>query len=95
MAELRALALEGKVDLTEVERRIREDRSLPICPLCSRFPVRRPSWGTCDPCHKHHLAEQHEEELAKLEGQRHLWVARKHLKETRKQLGIKAPGARD
>lgn len=95
LAELRMLALEGKVDLTEVERRIREDVDLPLCPECSRFPVRHPSWGACDPCHKKRLEEAHKEELARLQAQKDLNKSKAKLKRFRESHGIRAPKARD
>lgn len=84
MREVRELALQGRVDLTEIERRIRNDHELDVCPDCYTFPVRHPNWGVCDVCRKRYLAAQHRESLAVLEAQRELNTAKQALSRARK-----------
>ena len=50
--------------------------------------------GLCGRCHFQGLVAVHEEEIARLEGQRELWAARSKLQRRRRELG-KLDGAPD
>lgn len=93
----------GRIDLAAIERRVVadaiertkpiEDRT-PLCPACSKRPVRK-TIGLCDVCYREGMADAHDEEFAKLNAQRRLWTSRQRLKRLRRELGVKAPKARD
>jgi len=70
-----------------VLRRVRELSSASLCPACGlRFQGVKSS-GLCGKCHLERLAICHEEELAKISGQRALFAARSKLYRYRRKLG--------
>lgn len=68
-------------------RRARELMAAPLCPACGRRPAGVRRTGFCWPCHLEALRVVHEEEIARLEGQRALWAARSKLQRRRRELG--------
>lgn len=70
-----------------VLRRIRELTAAELCPSCGKRFVGVRSTGLCGRCHFQGLVAVHEEEIARLEGQRELWAARSKLQRRRRELG--------
>jgi hypothetical protein len=70
-----------------VLRRIRELTTAELCPSCGKRFVGVRSTGLCGRCHFQGLVAVHEEEIARLEGQRELWAARSKLRRRRRELG--------
>ena len=70
-----------------VLRRIRELTTAELCPSCGKRFVGVRSTGLCGRCHFEGLVTVHEEEIARLEGQRELWAARSKLRRRRRELG--------
>lgn len=66
-----------------VLRRVRELARAVLCPACGKRFVAVSSSGLCGRCHYDALVAVHEEEAAKLEGQRALWAARQKLQRRR------------
>ena len=75
-------------------RRARELMAAPLCPACGKRPAGVRRTGFCWRCHLEALRAVHEEEIARLEGQRELWAARSKLQRRRRELGEMA-GAPD
>ena len=69
-----------------VLRRVRELAAAELCPACGRLPIGVKATGLCWRCHYEALCAVHEEEAAKLEGQRELWAARSRLQRRRRAL---------
>lgn len=69
-----------------VLRRIRELTTAELCPSCGKRFVGVRSTGLCGRCHFESLVAVHEEEIARLEGQRELWAARSKLRRRRHEL---------
>lgn len=70
-----------------VLRRIRELTAAELCPSCGKRFVGVRCTGLCGRCHFQGLVAVHEEEIARLEGQRELWAARSKLQRRRRELG--------
>jgi ribosomal protein L34E len=66
-----------------VLRRVSEIMGAELCPSCGRRAIGVKSTGLCGPCHYDRLREVHEEEIARIEGQRALWAARSKLRRRR------------
>ena len=75
-----------------VLRRIRELTEAELCPACGKRLIGVKRTGLCGRCHFQGLVTVHEEEIARLEGQRELWAARSKLLRRRSELG-KVDGA--
>ena len=75
-----------------VLRRIRELTEAELCPACGKRLIGVRRTGLCGRCHFEGLVTVHEEEIARLEGQRELWAARSKLRRRRRELE-KAGGA--
>ena len=69
-----------------VLRRVAEIIDAELCPSCGKRAIGVKSTGLCGPCHYDRLREVHEEEIAKVEGQRALWAARSKLRRRRASL---------
>lgn len=69
-----------------VLRRVRELTTAELCPACGKRFVGVRSTGLCGRCHFEGLVTVHEEEIARLEGQRELWAARSKLRRRRREL---------
>lgn len=67
-----------------VLQRVRELAAAELCPSCGRLPIGVKVTGLCWRCHYDALCAVHEEEAAKLEGQRELWAARSRLQRRRR-----------
>ena len=67
-------------------RRARELMAAPLCPACGKRPAGVRRTGFCWRCHLEALRAVHEEEIARLEGQRELWAARSKLQRRRREL---------
>ena len=65
-------------------RRARELMAAPLCPACGKRPAGVHKTGLCWRCHLEALRVVHEEEIARLEGQRALWAARSKLQRRRR-----------
>ena len=70
-----------------VLRRIRELTEAELCPACGKRLIGVKRTGLCGRCHFQGLVAVHEEEIARLEGQRELWAARSKLRRRRRELG--------
>lgn len=66
-------------------RRARELMEAPLCPACAKRPAGVRRTGFCWRCHLEALRAVHEEEIARLEGQRALWAARSRLQRRRRE----------
>ena len=81
-----------------VLRRIRELTEAELCPSCGKRLIGVRRTGLCGRCHFEGLVSVHEEEIARLEGQRELWAARSKLRRRRRSLrrraGRRATGKR-
>ena len=66
-----------------VLRRVVEIINAELCPSCGKRAIGVKSTGLCGPCHYGRLREVHEEEIARIEGQRALWAARSKLRRRR------------
>ncbi len=77
-----------------VLRRIRELTETDLCPACGKRLIGVKRTGLCGRCHFEGLVAVHEEEIARLEGQRELWAARSKLRRRRRELE-KLDGATD
>jgi hypothetical protein len=64
-------------------RRARELMAAPLCPACARRPIGVRRTGLCWRCHLEALRLVHEEEIARIEGQRALWASRSKLRRRR------------
>jgi len=64
-------------------RRARELMAAPLCPACAKRPIGVRKTGLCWRCHLEALRLVHEEEIARIEGQRALWAARSKLRRRR------------
>ena len=69
-------------------RRARELMEAPLCPACGKRPAGARRTGFCWRCHLGALRAVHEEEIARLEGQRALWAARSKLQRRRRELRV-------
>jgi hypothetical protein len=69
-----------------VLRRIRELTEAELCPACGKRLIGVRRTGLCGRCHFESLVTVHEEEIARLEGQRELWAARSKLRRRRREL---------
>lgn len=69
-----------------VLQRIRELTEAELCPACGKRLIGVRRTGLCGRCHFHGLVAVHEEEIARLEGQRELWAARSKLRRRRREL---------
>ena len=67
-------------------RRIRELTEAELCPACGKRLIGVKRTGLCGRCHFEGLVTVHEEEIARLEGQRELWAARSKLRRRRREL---------
>lgn len=67
-------------------RRARELMDAPLCPACAMRPAGVRRTGLCWRCHLEALRMVHEEEIARLEGQRALWASRSKLRRRRSSL---------
>jgi hypothetical protein len=72
--------------------RIQELTDAELCPACGKRLIGVKRTGLCGRCHFQGLVTVHEEEIARLEGQRELWAARSKLRRRRRELE-KAGGA--
>jgi hypothetical protein len=60
LEQLRAEALEGKVDIAKLERRARLlGTGAPLCPHCAVRPIEVETTGLCEQCHVELLADAH------------------------------------
>ena len=71
-----------------VLRRIRELTEAELCPACGKRLIGVKRTGLCGRCHFEGLVTVHEEEIARLEGQRELWAARSKLQRRRRELRV-------
>lgn len=82
-----------------VLRRVRELTEAELCPACGKRLIGVKRTGLCGRCHFEGLVAVHEEEIARLEGQRELWAARSKLRRRRRELekldGAPGPAASD
>ena len=69
-----------------VLRRIRELTAAELCPACGKRLIAVKRTGLCGRCHFEGLVAVHEEEIARLDGQRELWAARSKLRRRRREL---------
>jgi hypothetical protein len=69
-------------------RRALELMAAPLCPACGMRPAGVRRTGFCWRCHLEALRAVHEEEIARLEGQRALWAARSKLQRRRRELDV-------
>lgn len=69
-----------------VLRRVSEIIDAELCPSCGRRAIGVRRTGLCGPCHYDRLREVHEEEIARIEGQRALWASRSKLRRRRSSL---------
>lgn len=78
LAAIRQEAIEGEIDLAELEERIREQmqNSAAICPRCVQRSIERTSTGLCEPCHIALLAQAHRDEAFRRQARRDLDAAR-------------------
>lgn len=79
LSAIRSDAIDGVVDIAELEARIREKvhgPRRPICPACGQRDQEKPSTGLCEPCHLRELARAHRDEIDRREARRDLWQAR-------------------
>ena len=74
-----------------VLRRIRALAEAELCPCCGKRPISVSATGLCWRCHYSALCAVHEEEAAKIEGQRELWAARSKLQRRRRTLAELGP----
>jgi len=65
-------------------KRVRELAEAELCPCCGKRPISVSATGLCWRCHYNALCAVHEEEAAKLQGQRELWAARSRLQRRRR-----------
>ena len=64
-------------------RRARELMAAPLCPGCAKRPIGVRKTGLCWSCHLEALRLVHEENIARIDGQRALWAARSKLRRRR------------
>ena len=74
-----------------VLKRIRTLPEADLCPCCGKRPVGAKATGFCWRCHFELLCAAHEEETAKIEGQRELWAARSRLQRRRRAVAAACP----
>ena len=67
--------------------RIRELAEAELCPACGKRFIGVKRTGLCGRCHFQGLIAVHEEEIARLEGQRELWASRSKLRRRRREMG--------
>ncbi len=64
-------------------RRARELMAAPLCPACAMRPAGVRKTGLCWSCHLKALRLVHEEQIARIDGQRALWASRSKLRRRR------------
>jgi hypothetical protein len=64
-------------------RRARELMAAPLCPGCAKRPIGVRRTGLCWSCHLEALRLVHEENIARIDGQRALWASRSKLRRRR------------
>ena len=84
LGEFRATHLQQQTPA--VLRRVAQIMNAELCPSCGTRAIGVKSTGLCGPCHYDRLREVHEEEIARIEGQRALWAARSKLRRRRSSL---------
>lgn len=67
-------------------RRARELMDAPLCPACAMRPIGVRRTGLCWRCHLEALRLVHEEQIARIDGQRALWASRSKLRRRRSSL---------
>jgi hypothetical protein len=74
-------------------RRARQLMAAPLCPGCAKRPIGVHRTGLCWSCHLEALRLVHEEQIARIDGQRALWAARSKLR--RRRCAAEAMGERE
>lgn len=90
LATLRAGAIDGTLDLGNLEARVRDavlNRHRPLCPWCSRRPIERKTTGLCEPCHWRELARAHRDSIERDAARRDLDAARQEASRARRRAG--------
>lgn len=83
----KSCATDSQQQTPAVLRRVVEITGAELCPSCGKRAIGVKSTGLCGPCHYDRLREVHEEEIAKIEGQRALWASRSKLRRRRAAVG--------
>lgn len=87
LAQIREEALNGELDLTTLEQRVRESqsgRARAICPSCVARPQEHTSTGLCGVCHMRALAQAHRENHIVDDAKRELWRAKQEASRARR-----------
>lgn len=88
LAAIKQDALEGLIDLGELEQQIADigkGKQPELCPQCATRYIQRASTGLCAPCHLKILARLHQDQVDIRNAERSLWAARQENSRNRRK----------